>query len=141
MKKDKAMEMQNELRESAHKIWLAGLGALAVAGEEGKALFQTLVERGEEFESRGKTQVEKVTGRVKGTVKDATSNVGMLWERVQGGLDEQVASTLHRLGVPTRNEISTLSRRVEELTKIIDKDKKAPAKRGRKPGTRKASRA
>jgi poly(hydroxyalkanoate) granule-associated protein len=136
MKKAKVQDVQNDLKESAHKIWLAGLGALAVAGEEGKALFQTLVERGEEFEVRGRHEVGKVAGRVKGTVKDAKSNVGMLWERVQGGLDEQVATTLHRLGVPTRNEIATLTRRVEELTKMIDKSKKAPGRRGRRPAAK-----
>lgn len=131
MKKDKAKEMQRELQEGAHKIWLAGLGALAVAGEEGKALFETLVERGSEFESKGRTEVARVAGRVQGTVHDAKSNVGMLWERVQGGLDEQVGSALHRLGVPTRAEIANLTKRVEDLTRSIDKGKAKPAARGR----------
>lgn len=42
--------LRNEVRESAQKIWLAGLGALALAEEEGARLFDTLVERGRELE-------------------------------------------------------------------------------------------
>jgi poly(hydroxyalkanoate) granule-associated protein len=118
MKKDR--DMQQELRESAHKIWLAGLGALAVAGEEGKALFHTLVERGTDFEARGSKELQKV----KGKVADAKSNVGMMLEQVSAGFDDQVAKALHRLGVPSRNEIATLTKRVEELTKSIEKAKK-----------------
>lgn len=122
MKKEK--DMQKDLKESAYKIWLAGLGALAVAGEESKTLFHTLVEKGEEFESRSRGQVDKVRGKVSGTVTDAKSNVGMLWDKVQEGFDEQVASALQRLGVPSRKEIATLTKRVEELTKSIEKAKR-----------------
>ena len=122
----KNQDMQQELKESAHKIWLAGLGALAVAGEEGKALFHTLVARGEEYETRGAKQVAKV----KGKVADAKANLGMLLEQVQAGLDDQVAKAIHRLGVPSRSEIATLTKRVEELTKSIEKAKK-PATRAK----------
>lgn len=122
----KEQDMQQEFKESAHKIWLAGLGALAVAGEEGKAAFQTLVARGAEYETRGAKQVAKV----KGKVADAKANIGLMWDQVQAGFDDQVAKALHRLGVPTRNEIATLSKRVEELTKSIEKAKK-PAPRAK----------
>ena len=124
MKKDQ--DMQQELKESAHKIWLAGLGALAVAGEEGKTLFNTLVERGTEYESRGAKQVAKVRGKV----ADAKANIGMMWDQAQAGLDDQIAKALHRLGVPSRGEIATLTKRVEELTKSIEKAKK-PAPRAK----------
>jgi poly(hydroxyalkanoate) granule-associated protein len=119
----KESDVRAELRESAHKIWLAGLGALAVAGEEGKTLFRTLVDKGEQVESRGVKQVAKVRGRV----KDAGSNVSVLWDKVQRGFDEQVADALHRLGVPSRAEIANLTKRVEELTKSIDKVGRKPA--------------
>jgi Poly(hydroxyalcanoate) granule associated protein (phasin) len=38
--------------ERSHDVWLAGLGALAVAEQEGSDLFQTLVKKGEEIEQR-----------------------------------------------------------------------------------------
>lgn len=114
-------DMQAELRESAHKIWLAGMGALAVAGEEGKTLFQTLVAKGEEIEGRSKGQVDKV----KGKLQDAKAGMGVMLGRLQESVDEQVAAALAKLGVPTRKEIAALTKRVEELTKTIEKMKKA----------------
>jgi hypothetical protein len=43
---------------TAHSIWLAGLGALAVAEEEkGIKLFSHLVERGRDIEARGRVKV------------------------------------------------------------------------------------
>lgn len=127
----KSKDMQAELRESAHKIWLAGMGALAVAGEEGKTLFQTLVARGEEIEDRSKGQVDKV----KGKLQDAKAGVGVMLGRLQEGVDEQVTATLAKLGVPTRKEIATLTKRVEDLSKSIEKMKKAaaPKPRPKKP--------
>lgn len=44
--------MRREARQSAQRIWFAGLGALAMAEEEGAQLFESLVERGRELERR-----------------------------------------------------------------------------------------
>ena len=52
-------KIQGDVRESAHKIWLAGLGALAVAEEEGSKLFKSLVEQGERFEAEGKQKLKE----------------------------------------------------------------------------------
>lgn len=132
MKKNR--DMQKELRESAHKVWLAGLGALAVAGEEGKTLFRTLVERGQEFEEKSMTQMDKV----KGKVADAKTNAGILIAQLGSTFDEQVTGALHRLGVPTRNEISHLTKRVEDLTRSLEKmkPKAAAAPKAKKPAAK-----
>lgn len=124
----RSKDMQAELRESAHKIWLAGMGALAVAGEEGKTLFQTLVAKGEEIEGRSKGQVD----RVKGKLQDARAGMGLMLGRLQDGVDEQVTAALNRLGVPTRKEIATLTKRVEELAKAVEKMKKTAAPKPKK---------
>jgi len=41
---------------AAHRIWLAGLGALAVAEEEGTKVFSRLVDRGRKIEARDKAE-------------------------------------------------------------------------------------
>lgn len=124
-KKDK--DLQAELKESAHKIWLAGLGALAVAEDEGTKLFKRLVEKGEEFEGRGKEQVEKVKDRV----KDARDKAESTFEKWGGAFDEKVSDALKRLGVPTRDEVRKLTKRVEELGSKMDqlKPKKTAARK------------
>ena len=60
--------LQDDLKDTAHRIWLAGLGALAAAEEEGSKLFSRLVDRGRDVESRGKVEVDKVVDRAKNRV-------------------------------------------------------------------------
>jgi poly(hydroxyalkanoate) granule-associated protein len=50
--------VQEEIKDSVHRIWLAGLGALAAAEEEGGKIFSRLVERGRDVESKGKVEVD-----------------------------------------------------------------------------------
>ncbi len=125
-------DFQAELKDNAHKIWLAGLGALQAAEEEGSKMFKNLMERGQEFESRGREHYEGVKDQVGNAAEDAKDRAGTTWEKVGSGIDEAVASALGRLGVPSRDEIATLTLRVEELTAVVEKlkpTKKTPAKK------------
>jgi poly(hydroxyalkanoate) granule-associated protein len=108
--------LQDELKESAHKIWLAGLGALSAAEEEGTKLFNRLVDRGKDFEAKGKVEVEKV----KAKAEEVKAKAEATFEEWSGKLDEKVTATLQRLGVPTRDEIHTLTQKVEDLTAKLE---------------------
>ena len=137
-KKKKAKEIQAEVVESAHKIWLAGLGALAVAEEEGSKLFKSLVERGEDIESRGKEHVEKAKGAVNGVKVVAES----YWETFERTIDDKISGVIKSIGVPSKDEIDSLSQRVEELTKAVAKIKTADAPKpraARKPAAKKTT--
>ncbi len=131
-------KVYDELRDSAHKIWLAGLGALAKAEEEGTKVFHSLVEAGEEFEARGKKRFTLVKGKVKEAREKAESTI----EKLGDTFDERVAGALQRLGVPSRDEIQRLTKRVEELTAKVDRlkprTKKATAKKTARKTTKKA---
>lgn len=117
-------KFQKELTESARKIWLAGLGALATAEEQGTKVFQSLVERGETFETRSEKQIAKV----KGQVKDVTDKAEAQWGRIEKVVDERVTSAVQKLGIPSRKEVQTLTRRVEELTRKVEGLKPKAAK-------------
>ena len=121
---DTTKKVQEEIRESAHKIWLAGLGALASAEEEGAKIFNTLVERGEAYESRGREELAKVKDKVEGAFGKAESS----WEKLGGSFDDKVVGVIKKLGVPSRDEITQLTERVEELTKKVDQLKAGKAK-------------
>jgi poly(hydroxyalkanoate) granule-associated protein len=105
--------LQDELKESAHRIWLAGLGALAAAGEEGTKVFDRLVDRGREYETRGREEARK-------QYEGARSSADELWDTWSSKLDESVTKALHRMGVPSRDEIHNLTRRVEELNAKVE---------------------
>jgi len=116
------------LTESAHRIWLAGLGALATAEKEGSKLFRDLVAKGETFDASVQTPVRSARGKVRETIEEVRSRAGKTVERLESAFDDRVQDVLQRLGVPSRDEISSLSRRVERLTKAVDSSA-GPAKK------------
>ena len=63
------------------EIWLAGLGVLAVAGEEGSHLFERLVERGETLETRGKEEIAEGREELSAALDRITREVDALAER------------------------------------------------------------
>jgi poly(hydroxyalkanoate) granule-associated protein len=111
---------QEELKESVHRIWLAGLGALAAAEEEGTKLFSRLVDRGRDVESRGRVEVDKMKTEVERFTSQAKTQAESAFETWGSKFDEKLTATLHRLGVPTRDEIRNLTLRVEELNAKIE---------------------
>jgi polyhydroxyalkanoate synthesis regulator phasin len=103
-------ELQDKVVDSVRQIWLAGLGAAVLTQEEGSKLFDTLVHKGQEVEKQGNSPVTMLKDK-------ATSTLDTLSQKI----DDQVASSLHRMGVPTREEIATLTRRVDALIVSVDK--------------------
>ncbi len=136
-------DFQADVKDSANKIWLAGLGALAAAEEEGSKLFKNLVERGESLENRGRERYVEVKDTVKDTVDNATDEakqrVGGTWDKVEERVDDAVTAALGRLGVPSRDEIATLTRRVEELTAVVEQLK--PAKKSPRASAKTAAKS
>ena len=137
--KKKSKQVQTEIVENAHQIWLAGLGAVATAQEEGGKLFKNLVEKGEDFEKVGKNKVEQAKGAVSGVKVVAES----YWETFERTLDDKVTAVIHRIGVPTKDEIDTLTERVESLTSAIEKlrTKQTPKPRTRATAAKKPASA
>jgi len=126
----KKKEQEGEISESVHRVWLAGLGALSAAEDEGTKLFNSLVARGRKYERTMKKPVDKATGEVKRTVKDVRGRAGKTVKKIERAFDDQIDSALRRIGVPTRKEIAALSRKVEKLTQAIEgKPKRAPRKK------------
>jgi len=148
--KQKAQERAEVVRETAQNIWLAGLGALSLAEDEGQKAFHALVKRGTSLDTKNRkalsAMVKDVEARVeivKEQVTDATegtrSRIQLGVEKIGTGVEHGVASVMHTLGVPTRSEIQTLTKKVDALTKSVDKKAKtahrAPVKKVRAKAT------
>ena len=127
-------ETVGEVRDSVQNVFLAGLGALALAEEEGSKLFKNLVQKGESVElpslgaERLKAVRDEIEGRadqaaatVKGRVDTAKSTAEGTADKAEDRLQETVAAVMKRLGVPTRTEVAELSASVERLTAHIDR--------------------
>jgi poly(hydroxyalkanoate) granule-associated protein len=111
-----AKQIQDDMMEAAQQIWLAGLGAVAMATSQGSQLFSAMVEEGRKVEKTGAA----AAGLMKDSAKDAAGSAEQAWQRFQGMMDSQVTGVLQRLGVPTRDEIARLTRKVEDLTASIE---------------------
>ena len=109
-----------DFRKYTKQIWLAGLGAFSRAEDEGNRLFDSLVQVGEELESKTIDiadntvgVVEEVKGRVSGRVSDTK-------ERVERALDERVNSTVSRIGFASHREVAQLIELIERLESKVD---------------------
>jgi poly(hydroxyalkanoate) granule-associated protein len=100
------------VKDSANQIWLAGLGAFAKAQTEGGKLFDSLVAAGEDIESRTKKVAEDKVEMAKNKTSDT-------WDKLEQVFEERVSRALSRLGVPTNDDIQSLSKRIEELNNNI----------------------
>ena len=133
-KKFKALsenQLAETIKESAHQIWLAGLGAFAKTQEEGTKVFDALVKEGESIQKKTRKAADEkvalVTGKAVGT-----------WDRLENVFEDRVAKALGSLGVPTKKDIDKLSKRVAELTTVVQQltEAQAPAKPAAKPAPR-----
>ncbi|MGB3542583.1 phasin family protein [Rubrivirga sp.] len=129
-----------DAREAVQNVFLAGLGALAVTGEEGSKMFKTLVSKGEGVSLPGiggerimeaRKQLSQQADKAQDAVEDAKNGaVDTVVETVTSAEDrvqEAVASVMKRLGVPTRNEIASLTASVERLTARVERLKEEAA--------------
>lgn len=109
----------DDLRQSAQKIWLAGLGALAVAEEEGTRLFNRLVDRGSAYQGEARERAQETGEAAKEATKTAARGARDAAREVQDAFDRSMERLFHRTGVPSRDEIQRLTRKVEELNAKI----------------------
>lgn len=110
----------DSLTGTAREVWLAGLGALASVEEEGNKVFSKLVDKGTEFEKRGKKQIDELYNDASERYRDVESKVKSKFSKAEDELDENIQELIHKMGVPTKEEISELTSQVEKLVKKVD---------------------
>ena len=113
-------EVTGSVTESAHQVFLAGLGAAALSQEEGGRLFDRLVTRGRKVEAEGKKKVAAGKKQLDATTKQATARAEKVYRRVQDELDSRLAKLVNRLGIPNQDQIRLLTDRVAELTRKVE---------------------
>lgn len=111
-------ENVNLLVENGHKVVLAGLGMVTLAQEELIQLFNTLVERGTVTEQKTRSMVSK---QFENRQKDAKKAV----KRVESEVEKRLEDVLHRMNIPSKNDIEKLSRKVTTLNKKVNDLSKA----------------
>ena len=131
------------IKESAQQIWLAGLGAFAKTQEEGQKVFQALVKEGSSIQKRTvrvtEDRIGEIGGRFAKVAGEFQKQANGTWDRLETVFEERVDRALARLGVPTRKDMTSLTKQMEELTAQVSRLKGAPAKKPRAKRTKAAS--
>jgi len=131
-------QLAQTVKESAQQIWLAGLGAYSKAQEEGNKVFDALVKEGEAIQKKTRKvadeKMAEVAGKAAGT-----------WDRLEQVFEDRVARALSSLGVPSKKDIDKLSKRVAELTAVVqqltDAQESVASKAAAKPAVKPVAKA
>lgn len=111
---DDARKLGDDVTNFGHDVWLAGLGAVSMAAEGTGNAFDKLVDRGEKFRKNDRHHLANALDGLDARARKFGS-------KMEDTLQRTVTSVLHRTGVPSRDEVRTLIRRVETLTTKVEK--------------------
>ena len=112
------------MRDSAQKIWLAGLGAFERAKSDGPKMFDTLVEQGKDLRGRAADAADQALKAVREQAGEAQGR----WDKLEQVFEDRVSRALQKLGVVTANEVGELTRQVDELTRQVQQMGRPAAK-------------
>ncbi|SDG61020.1 poly(hydroxyalkanoate) granule-associated protein [Pseudomonas benzenivorans] len=121
----------SDVKVYARKIWLAGLGAYAKAGQEGAGYFKELVKAGEGVETQGKklvseqveaanSQIDSVKTSVNNNVNSVKGKVEVQLDKIEKAFDTRVAAALNRIGIPSKQDVEGLSAKLDELSALLE---------------------
>ena len=117
---EKAEEGRRAFMETAHKLLLASIGAVAVAQEEVESFVNRLIERGEIAEKDGRKMIDDIRQRRKEAQEKAQDQA----KDARSQVDKRIEEMLERLNVPTKSDIEKLSQKITRLSKKVDELKK-----------------
>ena len=117
---EKVDEGRRAFVETARKVLLASVGAVAVAQEELESFVNRLIERGEIAEKDGRKMLDDIRSRRGEAQKKAEDQA----KKAQSQVDKRIEDVLERLNVPTKSDIEKLSQKITRLSKKVDDLKK-----------------
>ena len=103
----------------AQHVWLAGLGALAKAQQEGSKAMEALVNDGLAFQRKSQSEaqqrLQEATERLSHLTTDFGQSTSGRVDKLEHLFEDRVAKALHRLGMPSLLDIQMLNDRVTQL--------------------------
>jgi poly(hydroxyalkanoate) granule-associated protein len=120
---------EQNLLYSAHQIWLAGLGALSRAQAGAPKIFDDLMQEGSKLQGGALDAAQKVVMQAfQGAQKTVNKRIDTVqaqasetWDNLEKIFQTRVQRAMHQLGMPTAEEISALTRKVEHLSASVER--------------------
>lgn len=118
-------QWSQSVQESAHLIWLAGLGASAKVSAEGGKLFEALVAEGAKIEERTRAARVGALAAVREKTDETRGRMTDAWDKVEQIFEDRLVQVLGRIGMPNRDDLLELTQRVDALHAQLDALRKA----------------
>lgn len=125
MAKKNKNSLPKDMQEATQNVFLAGIGALSVAEEEGSKLFKKLVKKGKKYDGEARKEVEQMRKQVEGQVGQVKKDVDQQADKVKKTIDTQVdrvrkaADTqVDKVRKVADDTFSTLEQRVQEALTV-----------------------
>lgn len=127
--REQAERLSRDLGQSAHQVWLAGVGAFGRAQAEGTRLFENLAREGANMEDSARkyadSQAEAARTTIESNMDEARRYASGTWERLERSFEDRVRGAMVRFGVPSHDDVADLTRRVDALTAQLRKQEAA----------------
>ncbi len=121
---EESLDGSNPLLDSLRRVLMAGIGVVALAQEEIEDFVNRLVDRGEIAEQDGRSLINDILENRKQALDSRRQAVVETTRKASGRasseVDQRIEGILHRLNIPTVNEIDQLSNQIDALSKKID---------------------
>ena len=117
-KKEKKSQAEREfdalekIEDSAHKIWLAGLGAFSKAEQEGGKLFKSLIKEGASVE-------EQYREHLVGSVKKAASTTASTFDFMEEMFAKRMSEVIDRVQRPAAESMEAIVKQMGDLRSSI----------------------
>ena len=125
-------QLASSVKESAHQIWLAGMGAFSKAQEEGSKVFEALVKEGMTLQKKtqgiAEEKISEVTGKMSAMAGSVSAKAGQNWDKLESIFEQRTAKAMNKLGVPTAKDVDALVQRVDELAAAVSRLSKGAPK-------------
>ncbi len=108
--KEELKNTQDEIKDKAREIWLAGLGLFSSAEEEGTKLFNQFLDKGKDLMKKGE-EVEK-----KGKEK---LNIETTLDDISNFMKDKLNTAFETIGVSSHSEVKDLTAKVDKLTESV----------------------
>ncbi|MCG8316804.1 MAG: phasin family protein [Pseudomonadales bacterium] len=113
------MSNADDIKRNSHKIWLAGMGAYSMIKETGFESFESLVEKGQQFEKDTNPKSD-VAAANDSRLDELKTRANQTMDRIERAFDLRVSSALGRLGISRKSDLDSLNEKVDKLTKLLE---------------------
>ena len=138
-------QLSDKMKESAQQIWLAGLGAFAKNQEEGKKVFEKLVDDGLSLQKKTQEALHEKVNMASEKITEMDSNLKpdptVHWAPLEDLFHNRVAKANEKLGVPDAAAFEALSLRVQALEKALGLAQKTQSTQSTQPTSSKSTTA